>query len=61
MTKNEAKKIAVERLHSILLMPSTWFEGQFEMEPPEYNEEEQDMIIEQAERLASRLIKIIVK
>jgi hypothetical protein len=61
MKKTEAKKIAVERLHSILLMPSTWFEGQFEMEPPEYSEEEQNIIIEQAEKLASRIIKIIEK
>jgi len=60
MKKTEAKKIAIDKLHSILLMPSTWFDD-FNCNIDGYTEEEHDLIMEQAYKVAERVIKQIVK
>ena len=61
MTKNEAKKIAIDRIYSILSVPDTWFESAFESVICEFNDEEKELILLQAYKVSMRLIRTLGK
>jgi len=60
MTKSEAKKIAANKIWGTLDYLYPLFETMFdEIHGDGYSEQEQEIILEQANKIAERLIKIV--